>query len=206
MRWFHVALLATAVTGVSYAEIRQYDPSTGQNTAGPVAAPAEQPQIEETAPPSPTFTAADPEAKRVDAIWNQVTSQFSSPTGGGPVLLVFLNTADFTPVLAKTVLGLKDSPDLQALHLPPRIYINKLPRAVDYAKTFAKGVEFLGDDDEISVDDEDDLAQSFGVPTGQSTLVYRDSAGAVRLYNLPLELDKFQRQLARDRGAAQSAR
>jgi hypothetical protein len=59
--------------------------------------------------------------------------------------------------------------------------------------------------EEVSMDAGNERALSYGIQN-QSTIVYRDPSGAVRLYNLNHEVEKLQRQLAREIQDAQPAR
>jgi hypothetical protein len=232
MNWINLLILTTAIVPVSWAEIRQYQAPTEKSETEKPAAKAEvvptsanQPKSTggirlgtpaatsaSSAPsvsPSPTLAPKDLKFKQeVESNWNKIMNEFSGkPTAPG--LTVFISANDYSAETVKQIRELRKMPELQQLGIQFELYIEEVSdqKGLElFGKDLESGDGLLSDGLEIPVDDDNEKSKAYSVPSGQTTIVYRDATGAVRLYNLRLELDVLRRQLAREVKAAQPAR
>lgn len=132
-------------------------------------------------------------------------------------LEVFVTTTDLPNVFPAKLEELRKLPELKEFNLVPEAYIDEQgAQAVMkvMSKFIPRNLKLSDEEDteipgmptpDFSIDNGNELALSYGIQN-QSTIVYRDPTGAVRLYNLNNEVDKLQRQLARELQDAQPAR
>lgn len=208
--------LFVAMASVSVAEIRVYQPPSQPVT--PSVSRGNSPAV--TQPMAPRVEQAKQPAIQGNAVMtNPLTGEMRAAEAMPRRLEVFLEAADLQALLPTKLKDFTDLPELRKLNLKPDVYVGKTGVRTVMAMLSNMMPPIKGSTDpnkpppkppnlpdwNIRVDANGELARSYGIQN-QSTIVYRDQTGAVRLYNLNYEVEKLQRQLAREMQAAQPAR
>lgn len=227
MHWISVFILSVTAISGPWAEIRQYQAPGAKNSLPQEGTTGPQPQVvprggvrlnspvlpiagvPAALPSSPTVAEKDLKFKQeVEGSWNKIMNEFSGKPAA-PSLIVFISANDYSKEAVSKIRELRKLPELQKLAIPLEFYIEEVSdqKGMELFKDdLETGEGLLSEGLEIPVDDKNEKSKAYAVPSGQTTIVYRDATGAVRLYNLRLELDTLQRQLARELKAAQPAR
>lgn len=209
MRHILPLVLMMATASVAMADIRVYQPPTPPaKPVAPVSRGIDTPAKPDVSTPKMAVPVQEPVANTPAPAAQTMPRQ----------LEVFLNVADIQRMFPQKVEELRKLEELQKLNLVPKVYIDResTPTLMQAIKKMIPKNLKLKDGQELenvpgmpnlgfALDYGNELAKGYGIQ-GQSTIVYRDPAGAVRLYNLGYEVEKLQRQLAREIQDAQPAR
>lgn len=211
--------LFVALASASVAEIRVYQPPA--QPAAPSVSRGITPAVSQPATPKveqPKQPAAQPLIQGNAVMTNPLTGEMREATAMPRQLEIFLAAADLQALLPK-LQELTNLPEFRKLNIKPDVYVDKTGVRGMMAMLSKMIPPIKGSTDpnkpppkpanlpnwNIRVDNSGELAKSYGIQN-QSTIVYRDQTGAVRLYNLNYEVEKLQRQLAREMQDAQPAR
>lgn len=202
-------LLALTLATTGWAEIRVYQPA---NTPAPShETPAETSAVRQldpaTADAATTATRETSQKdatfrKQVEETWQNLMSHYGGDNTQAE-LIVYLHTDDYSSNQNDGIKRLLESEELQKLGLKPVFYMNNIGFS-GVRPQLAQKISEVGEEIEIVMDQNDTIAETYGVGR-QSVIIYRDPTGAVRLYNLPYEVDKLERQLARQISEAQTS-
>lgn len=195
------------VTATAHAQVRVFNPETGQNalvtsstppaigglrfgstTSGALLPPRETP----SSPSTPTTSAPPPAPVIIRPVAPSSTAPQFGPLGSAMVLVPLRPT---TAMLA----NLKKILQVPGLTVVPTFHHAEVKEIWGLTRNAEIFTGNLPPETSFDVDIDGVRAKALGIPPGQPTIAYRDPTGAVRLYKLVAEYAMFNNHLDRIR-------